>query len=131
MRQPHTATGLPTCCAALPCPLPLCPTLQATIEWEAQEEGFVARILAPAGSQGISVGTTVAILVEEEGDVAAFKDYTPGAGAAAAKPAAPKAADAAAPAAAAGKSSGASFPPHQVLAMPSLSPTMNQVGCDG
>lgn len=95
------------------CPGRLC--LQATIEWEAQEEGFLAKILVPEGTQGIQVGTTVALLVEEEADLAAFKDYTPAkGGAAAAKPAAAPAADAA-PAAAAAPSGG-SFPPHQVCA---------------
>ncbi|PRW58316.1 Dihydrolipoyllysine-residue acetyltransferase component of pyruvate dehydrogenase mitochondrial [Chlorella sorokiniana] len=96
-------------------------TDKATIEWEAQEEGFLAKILMPEGSKDIPVGTTVALLVEDAGDVAAFANYSPGAGAAAApkKPAAPKA-EAAPAAAAAG-----SFPAHQVLAMPSLSPTMN------
>ena len=87
------------------------------MEWEAQEEGFVAKILMPEGSRDIPVGTTVALLVEEQADVAAFADYTPGA--AAAPPAAPPAAAPEAPA-------GGSFPPHQVLGMPSLSPTMNQ-----
>lgn len=42
-------------------------SLQATIEWEAQEEGFLAKILMPAGSKDIPVGTTVALVVEEEG----------------------------------------------------------------
>jgi pyruvate dehydrogenase E2 component (dihydrolipoamide acetyltransferase) len=93
--------------------------LQATIEWEAQEEGFIAKILAPDGSRDIPVGTAVALLVEEEGDVAAFADYTPGAAKpAAAEPAAPKEA---APA----SGGGGSFPSHTVLSMPSLSPTMN------
>lgn len=32
----------------------------------------------PAGSKDVPVGQTVALIVEEEGDVAAFKDYTPG-----------------------------------------------------
>ncbi|PSC68851.1 Dihydrolipoyllysine-residue acetyltransferase component of pyruvate dehydrogenase mitochondrial [Micractinium conductrix] len=96
-------------------------TDKATIEWEAQEEGFLARILAPEGARVLPIGTTVAILVEEEGDVAAFKDYSgPSAGGApAAAPAAPAAA------APAPGGAGGSFPPHQVLAMPSLSPTMS------
>lgn len=97
-------------------------TDKATIEWEAQEEGFLAKILMPEGSKDIPVGTTVALLVEDAGEVAAFADYSPGAGgtaAAAPKKAAPK--EEAAPAAGAP----GSFPAHQVLAMPSLSPTMN------
>lgn len=59
-------------------------------------------------------------------DLAAFKDYQPGAAAA------PKAAPAAAeekPAAAAAAGGGGSFPAHNVLAMPALSPTMTQGGC--
>jgi pyruvate dehydrogenase E2 component (dihydrolipoamide acetyltransferase) len=98
-------------------------TDKATIEWEAQEEGFLAKILKPAGTNNIDIGTPVAVIVEEEGDVAAFKDYTPGnAPAAASAPAAAAAQPAAAPAAAA--PSGASFPAHEVMTMPALSPTM-------
>lgn len=93
-------------------------TDKATIEWEAQEEGFLAKILYGDGSQGIDVGTPVAVLVEEEGDVAAFAEYTAGSAPAAA--AAPEPVAAAAPA----SSSGSSFPPHEVMSMPALSPTM-------
>jgi pyruvate dehydrogenase E2 component (dihydrolipoamide acetyltransferase) len=98
-----------------------CPLTQATIEWEAQEEGYLAKILAPEGSRDIPVGTTVALLVEDQADVEAFKDYTPGAA-----PAAPKPAPHAAAAPAGGGGGGGSFPPHALLSMPSLSPTMNQ-----
>lgn len=49
-----------------PSPPPLC-FWQATIEWEAQEEGFLARILMPEGSKDVAVGTPVAVLVEDEG----------------------------------------------------------------
>lgn len=102
-------------------------TDKATIEWEAQEEGFLAKILSPAGSKDIPVGTPVALLVEEQEDLAPFKDYTPSQGAAA--PAAPAttsslskpAAPAASPAGGAG-----TFPPHALLTMPALSPTMTQ-----
>ncbi len=68
----------------------------------------------PEGSKDIPVGTTVAVLVEDAGDVAAFANYSPAAGGAAA--AAPKKAAApkeAAPAAAAAGAPG-SFPAHQV-----------------
>lgn len=53
-------------------------TDKATIEWEAQEEGFIAKILKPAGSKDIPVGTPVAWLVEEADELAAFKDINPG-----------------------------------------------------
>lgn len=85
---------------------------QATIEWEAQEEGFLAKILMPEGSRDIPVGTTVALLVEDAGDVAAFASYSPGAAAAApTKAEAPKEE---APAAAAAAGAPGSFPAHQV-----------------
>jgi pyruvate dehydrogenase complex dihydrolipoamide acetyltransferase long form len=67
-------------------------TDKATMGWEAQEEGYLAKILVPAGTQGVEVGTPVAIMVDEEEQVAAFKDYAPppaaGGGGAAAGPAA-------------------------------------------
>lgn len=99
-------------------------TDKATIEWESQEDGFLAKILAPDGTKDIEVGTTVAIVVEEEGDVAAFKDYSPSSGGAAPAAAAPKPAEQ--PSAAPAPPSGASFPPHEVISMPALSPTMSQ-----
>lgn len=39
------------------------------MDWEAQDDGFLARILMDEGSKDISVGTPVAVVVEEEGDV--------------------------------------------------------------
>ena len=96
-------------------------TDKASIEWEAQEEGFLAKILKGDGSQNIEIGVPVAILVEEEGDVAAFADYDGSADVS--TPAAPAVeTEAAAPAAAAG----ASFPSHEVMSMPALSPTMSE-----
>lgn len=60
--------------------------------FETPEEGYLAKILYTAGSKDIPIGKLVCIIVENEGDVAAFKDFkddgssaTP----AAAKPAAP------------------------------------------
>lgn len=97
-------------------------TDKATIEWEAQEEGFLAKILKPAGSSNIDVGVPVAVIVEEEGDVAAFKDYTPGSAPATEATSSPAASSAApTPPASAG---GSSFPAHEILSMPALSPTM-------
>lgn len=39
--------------------------VQATMEWEAQDEGVLAKILAPAGSKDIPVGTPVAVIVDD------------------------------------------------------------------
>ena len=41
-------------------------TDKATMAWEAQDEGFIAKILAKEGSKEIAVGDPVAIFVEEE-----------------------------------------------------------------
>jgi pyruvate dehydrogenase E2 component (dihydrolipoamide acetyltransferase) len=58
-------------------------TDKATISWENQDDGFIAKLLVPPGTQGIDIGTPVAILVEDAESVPAFKDYTSGGGAAA------------------------------------------------
>lgn len=63
-------------------------TDKATIDFEMQEEGYVAKILVPEGAKDVSIGDLVAILVENKEDIAAFKDFTAGsAGPAAPKPA--------------------------------------------
>ena len=46
------------CCHALV-------VMQATMDWEAQDEGVIAKILAPDGSKDIPVGTVVAVVVED------------------------------------------------------------------
>ncbi len=43
-----------------------------------QDDGIVAKLLVPAGTKDIPVGTLMAILVDEEEHVAAFKDYQAG-----------------------------------------------------
>lgn len=73
-------------------------TDKALLSWENQDEGFVAKLLVPAGTRNIEVGTPVALLVDEEDQVAAFKDYAAG-GAAAGGGGAPGADEAAAAAA--------------------------------
>eukprot|EP00890_Picochlorum_soloecismus_P005574 jgi/Picsp_1/6017/NSC_03371-R1_pyruvate dehydrogenase component x len=50
-------------------------TDKATLGWENQDDGVIAKLLVGAGTQGIDVGQVVAIVVDEESDVAAFKDY--------------------------------------------------------
>ncbi|MFZ2994977.1 pyruvate dehydrogenase complex dihydrolipoamide acetyltransferase [Sphingobium sp.] len=46
-------------------------TDKATMEFEAVDEGIVARILVAEGSEGVKVGTVIAIIAEEGEDVAA------------------------------------------------------------
>ncbi|KAI9356050.1 pyruvate dehydrogenase complex dihydrolipoamide acetyltransferase [Pilaira anomala] len=51
-------------------------TDKAQMDFEVQEEGFVAKILVNEGDKDIPVGKPIAIFVDEESDVAAFKDFT-------------------------------------------------------
>jgi len=50
-------------------------TDKASIDFEAQDDGYVARLLLEAGTQDVPVGTPIMITVEEEEHVAAFQDY--------------------------------------------------------
>lgn len=50
-------------------------TDKATMAFETPEEGYLAKILIPAGVKGIPVGKLVCIIVENEEDVAAFKEF--------------------------------------------------------
>ncbi|KAK6024630.1 pyruvate dehydrogenase complex dihydrolipoamide acetyltransferase [Ostertagia ostertagi] len=103
-------------------------TDKATMGFETPEEGYLAKICIPEGTKGVPIGKLLCIIVESEGDVAAFKDFKDdGAGApaaAAAAPAAPAAAEApSAPAAEAGAPPG-DYPQCNYIALPALSPTM-------
>lgn len=60
-------------------------TDKATMGFETPEEGYLAKIIVPAGSKDIAIGKLLCIIVENEGDVAAFKDFKDD-GAAAPKP---------------------------------------------
>jgi len=51
-------------------------TDKATVDFEAQDDGVVAKILAEAGSGDIKVGDPILVTVESEEDVAAFADFT-------------------------------------------------------
>ena len=51
-------------------------TDKATVDFECQEEGIIAKILVEAGVE-IACGTPVAIIVDDAEDVAAFADYSP------------------------------------------------------
>jgi len=45
-------------------------TDKATMEFEATEEGTIAQLLIPAGSDGIRVGAAIAMMAEQTGSVA-------------------------------------------------------------
>mmetsp|Transcript_14491 Transcript_14491/g.24000 ORF Transcript_14491/g.24000 Transcript_14491/m.24000 type:complete len:468 (+) Transcript_14491:86-1489(+) len=79
-------------------------TDKATVDFEAQDDGVVAKILAVAGPADIICGTPILVTVEDAADVAAFTDFVveaaaePAAAAAEPTPAAPAPVVAAAPA---------------------------------
>merc|ERR1719461_1576329 len=68
-------------------------TDKATMGFETPEEGYLAKIIIPAGSKDIPIGKLLCIIVENQEDVAKFKDFVDdGSSAAAAPPAAAAAA---------------------------------------
>nr|XP_057943423.1 dihydrolipoyllysine-residue acetyltransferase component of pyruvate dehydrogenase complex, mitochondrial [Doryrhamphus excisus] len=50
-------------------------TDKATIGFEVQEEGYLAKIMIAEGTRDVPLGTPLCIIVEKESDIAAFKDY--------------------------------------------------------
>ncbi|CAH3015314.1 unnamed protein product [Porites evermanni] len=52
-------------------------TDKATMDFETPEEGFLAKILIPAGSKDIPIGKLLCIIVENKDDVDAFKNFVP------------------------------------------------------
>jgi len=62
-------------------------TDKATVDFEATEEGFLAKIIYPAGSRDLQVGKAIAVVVENESDIGAFKDFKAEGGAAPSAPA--------------------------------------------
>jgi len=51
-------------------------TDKATVDFETTDDGYLAKILVPEKTEGLDVGTPIAIIVEEESQIAAFKNYT-------------------------------------------------------
>lgn len=51
-------------------------TDKATIDYEMQDEGFIAKLLYPEGAKDIPLGSAMAIVVDNEEDIAKFADYT-------------------------------------------------------
>ena len=50
-------------------------TDKATMGFETPEEGYLAKILVPAGTKNVPIGKLVCIIVSDEASVAAFKDF--------------------------------------------------------
>lgn len=92
-------------------------TDKATVDFEAQDDGFVAKILVPAGADEIQCGQPIMITVEEGEDVSGFADYVVEESAAPAEPA-PAAEPTPAPAA---------TPPPTPAAAPAAAPSGGRV----
>ncbi|KAI8502234.1 hypothetical protein Bbelb_198220 [Branchiostoma belcheri] len=52
-------------------------TDKATMGFETPEEGYLARIFIEAGAKDIPIGKLLCIIVENEDDIAKFKDWSP------------------------------------------------------
>ncbi|KAG2325855.1 hypothetical protein Bca4012_040433 [Brassica carinata] len=103
-------------------------TDKATVELESQEEGFLAKIVVTEGSKDIPVNAPIAIMVEEEDDIQNVSDAGEGGQVGKEETSAHQEnkpdesthqRDSIQPDA-------SNLPPHVVLEMPALSPTMNQ-----
>ncbi|CAJ0586053.1 unnamed protein product, partial [Mesorhabditis spiculigera] len=70
-------------------------TDKATMGFETPEEGYLAKIMIQEGTKDVPIGKLLCIIVESKDEVAAFADYKPeeGAAAAATPPASPKKAE--------------------------------------
>ncbi len=98
-------------------------TDKATIDFEAQDDGVVAKILVEEGGGEVDCGLPIMVTVEEEEDVSAFANFVPDASGGGDAPAAAPA-ESAPPAAAPAATPTADLPYHIVVGMPALSPTM-------
>ena len=50
-------------------------TDKATVDFEMQEEGYIAKLLFPEGAKDVKLGQVVAIIVDNKDDIAKFKDF--------------------------------------------------------
>ncbi|XP_074311284.1 dihydrolipoyllysine-residue acetyltransferase component 1 of pyruvate dehydrogenase complex, mitochondrial [Silene latifolia] len=103
-------------------------TDKATVEFESLEEGFLAKILVSEGTKDIPVGQPIAITVENAEDMQNIPANAVGQpGVQEEKSTTPDAVGQnMEPEASAAEINTADLPPHIVLDMPALSPTMNQ-----
>lgn len=52
-------------------------TDKATMEFETPEEGYLAKIMIPAGTKDVPIGKLLCIIVPHQEDVAKFANYVP------------------------------------------------------
>lgn len=100
-------------------------TDKATMGFETPEEGYLAKIIIPAGTKDVPLGKLLCILVYNEEDVAAFKNFVDDGSAA---PPPPKAAAAPPPAAAPTPAAAPPSPAPPMPAAPAAAPTTGPGG---
>lgn len=100
-------------------------TDKAVVDFEMQEEGYVAKLLVEEGTKDVPLGQVIAVLVENLSDIPAFASFNASSSAAPAQAAPVQAAPVVQEAPKAQKT--ASYPDHVALEMPNLSPTMEKV----
>ncbi|XP_057446386.1 dihydrolipoyllysine-residue acetyltransferase component 1 of pyruvate dehydrogenase complex, mitochondrial isoform X2 [Lotus japonicus] len=102
-------------------------TDKATVEFESLEEGYLAKILTPEGSKDVPVGQPIAITVEDESDIQNLPASAGGeAGVEEKKSTHQDVSDEKKPESTSTTINASELPPHVLLEMPALSPTMNQ-----
>ncbi|EXC25438.1 Dihydrolipoyllysine-residue acetyltransferase component 1 of pyruvate dehydrogenase complex [Morus notabilis] len=105
-------------------------TDKATLEFESLEEGFLAKILVPEGSKDVPVGQPIAIMVEDEDDIQNVPASAAAGGSEVKGETSSSNQDAKSEDRAQETSTvninTSDLPPHIILEMPALSPTMNQ-----
>ncbi|KAE9589835.1 hypothetical protein Lal_00021650 [Lupinus albus] len=103
-------------------------TDKATLEFESLEEGFLAKILVPEGSKDVPVGQPIAITVEDQNDIQNVPASVGGeTGVEEKKPTGQDTKDEETKLESTSTKINASeLPPHILLEMPALSPTMDQ-----
>ena len=104
--------------------LALIETDKATMDFEAQDDGVVAKLLVSEGGGELNVGIPVMVTVEEEEDVASFANFVPDDASGGSSPS-PAAAEESTPAPTPSASPAEDLPYHLVMGMPALSPTMD------
>lgn len=104
-------------------------TDKATLEFESLEEGFLAKILVPEGSKDVPVGQPIAIMVEDQDDIQNVPASVAGGseikGETSASDNDVKNVERAQETSSVNINT-SDLPPHILLEMPALSPTMNQ-----
>lgn len=102
-------------------------TDKATLEFECLEEGFLAKILAPEGSKDVPVGQPIAITVEDADDIQNVPaSITDGSEVREEQLTQQITTEDGVQESSSAKIATSELPPHVILEMPALSPTMNQ-----